>query len=487
MTGEGTTADRRGPLGRGTLARRLTLQLVALVAALAIVLGALSTLVVRQLMVGQIDDQLTAVTERQGRAPGGGPRRSEPPAGINLPGQPIGTVVMIVGPDTDPAAGVLTEDGIGRVTLTAVEQAVAAAEPGRMASVDLDQLGHYRLTARTTAEGTVLVGLPLERVDTALRNLMILELLLSVGAMLVAGALAQTLVTRGMKPLAELSHTATRVSSTPLHRGEVELSERVPEPRRDPGSEVATLGRSFNQMLDHVGAALGARQRSETRARQFVADASHELRNPLASIRGYAELTRRDRAMMPESSAYALSRVESEAARMSVLVEDLLLLARLDSGPELELTAVDLSQLAVDAISDARAAGPDHQWRVALPAEPVTALGDGPRLHQVVVNLLANARTHTPAGTQVELGLATQDQYAVLTVTDDGPGIDPDVIDTVFERFTRADVARSRTGGNSSTGLGLAIVAAVVEAHHGDVGVTSEPGHTVFTLRLPRS
>ncbi|MDN5726562.1 MAG: ATP-binding protein [Propionibacteriales bacterium] len=485
-----------GPLAPGTLARRLAIQMVALVALLSIVLGVLSTLVVRQLMVGQIDDQLAAATDRQGRASGGGPNRSEPPAGINLPGQPIGTVVMVVPHDEEPAAGVLTDNGVGRVTLVAVNQATATVAPGRTVSVDLDRLGHYRVTSRSTEEGTVLVGLPLNRVDIAIRNLVLLELVLCVAGMIVAGSLAGAMVARGLRPLAELSRTATRVSSTPLHRGEVELSDRVPDPGSHTGNEVATLGRSFNHMLDHVGEALDARQRSETRARQFVADASHELRNPLASIRGYAELTRRDRTAMPPQSAHAMARVESEAARMSGLVEDLLLLARLDSGPALELAEVDLSALAIDAISDARVAGPDHRWQVRLPETPVTAVGDQFRLHQVVVNLLANARTHTPPGTHVELGLAERPEQAgqngstscaVITVTDDGPGIDPAVLGSVFERFTRADVARSRADGSTSTGLGLAIVAAVVEQHHGQVSVDSAPGRTRFTVTLPQT
>jgi two-component system OmpR family sensor kinase len=178
-----------------------------------------------------------------------------------------------------------------------------------------------------------------------------------------------------------------------------------------------------------------------------------------------------------------MERVESQAIRMSSLVEDLLLLARLDSGRPLEREEVDLSLLLVEAIGDAHAAGPDHRWDLALPEEPVVVAGDGPRLHQVVVNLLANARTHTPPGTQVTVTLDVEGDAAVVTVVDDGPGVPSSVLPDIFERFTRADTSRSRTAG--STGLGLSIVAAVVNAHRGQIWVDSVPGHTCFTVRLP--
>jgi two-component system OmpR family sensor kinase len=220
------------------------------------------------------------------------------------------------------------------------------------------------------------------------------------------------------------------------------------------------------------------------RVRQFVADASHELRTPLAAIRGYAELTRRGRDTVPPDIAHALGRVESESARMTTLVDDLLLLARLDSGRPLDRDPVELSRLVVDAVTDAHAAGRDHQWRLELPDEAVTVPGDTARLHQVLANLLANARTHTPHDTIVVTRLSTVDKdWAVITVTDNGPGIPERLQPDIFERFARGDSSRSRAAG--STGLGLAIVSAVVEAHGGTVGVTSRPGQTSFEVRLP--
>ncbi|MGH3970976.1 MAG: sensor histidine kinase, partial [Mycobacterium sp.] len=265
----------------------------------------------------------------------------------------------------------------------------------------------------------------------------------------------------------------------------VELPLRVRESDANPSTEVGQLGSALNQMLDHIAAALSARQASETRVRQFVADASHELRTPLAAIRGYTELAQRmghdggDR----EAVAHAMSRVQSETERMTRLVEDLLLLARLDSGRPLDREPVDLSRVAADAVSDAHVAGPDHQWELDLPDEPVLVAGDGARLHQVMTNLLANARIHTGQGTVVTTRLSTDTTVAVLTVTDNGPGIEEQLQSEIFERFARGDTSRSRKVG--STGLGLAIVSAVLKAHGGSIGVHSAPGRTEFAVRLP--
>jgi two-component system OmpR family sensor kinase len=236
-------------------------------------------------------------------------------------------------------------------------------------------------------------------------------------------------------------------------------------------------------MLDRIAGALAARHASETRVRQFVADASHELRTPLAAIRGYTELAQRKSDQLPADVAHAMNRVESETARMTRLVEDMLLLARLDAGRPLEMENVDLSQLVVDAVSDAHVAGPDHGWSLDLPEEPVTIEGDPARLQQVLVNLLANARTHTPAGTAVTISLSADANATVISIADDGPGIPKTLQPEVFERFARGDSSRSRQAGG--TGLGLAIVAAVVKAHGGTISVDSQPGATVFTVRLP--
>jgi two-component system sensor histidine kinase TrcS len=232
-----------------------------------------------------------------------------------------------------------------------------------------------------------------------------------------------------------------------------------------------------------VERALGDVAASDRRMRQFITDASHELRTPLAAIHGYAELTRQDSAVLPETTEYSLARIEAEAQRMNSLVSDLLLLARLDEGQDLDDAEVDLTDLVVDAVNDAAVSAPDHRWLTRVPDAAVWVRGDRARLHQTVANLLSNARVHTPAGTTVTTGIATAAGEVELTVTDDGPGIDADLLPHLFERFVRADKSRSREAGNF--GLGLSIVASIVEAHRGSIEAESVDGATTFRLRLP--
>jgi two-component system OmpR family sensor kinase len=253
----------------------------------------------------------------------------------------------------------------------------------------------------------------------------------------------------------------------------------APLPDTDPRTEVGRVGTALNHMLGHIEDALTRRHASEERLRHFAADASHELRTPVANIRGHAELALRHNGPVPTEVRHALERIDSESRRMTRLVDDLLLLARLDAGRPLEHEPVDLTLLILDATEDARAAGPGHHWFLDLPEEPVVT-GDAHRLHQAIGNLLANARTHTPAGTEVTVTLSRQQSTVLVDVSDNGPGIPGTLQTDVFGRFVRADHARSR-----STGLGLAIVHAVITAHGGTATVTSGPGHTTFRLTLP--
>jgi two-component system OmpR family sensor kinase len=272
--------------------------------------------------------------------------------------------------------------------------------------------------------------------------------------------------------------------------GEVDLAERVPEADADPRSEVGQVGVALNRMLGHVGAALAARQDSETRLRRFVADASHELRTPLAAIRGYSELAARRAGDLPPEVADLLDRVGSQTERMTALVEDLLLLARLDAGRPLARERVDLTRTVVDAVTDAHVAAPEHRWSLDMPeaddeddGSELDVVGDPERLHQVVSNLLANARTHTPPGTTVSVRLARENGDVHLLVRDDGPGIPTDLLPHVAERFARGETGRARSTG--STGLGLSIVAAVVAEHGGELRIDSVPGDTRFEVVLP--
>jgi two-component system, OmpR family, sensor kinase len=374
---------------------------------------------------------------------------------------------------------------------------------------ELDSLGiKFLFTKVPGPNGTELVtGLPLTTVDATLGRVENTEHLLFGGAVLLAVILGAALVQLSLRPLRRVAATATQVTELPLDSGSVTFPAGVPD--TDPRTEVGQVGAAFNRMLQHVERALGRREASEARLRRFAADASHELRTPLSAIRGYAELALRHQGPVPEDVMHALGRVQSESVRMSVLVDDLLLLARLDAGRPLERAPVDLSRLAIDVTSDARAARGDHQWRLDLPGEPVLVVGDEHRLHQVLANLMSNAGKHTPPGSTVTLALAVGGSdvdpasgpdagivrrgvrpagpRACLSITDDGPGVPPELLPDLFERFTRADTSRARDthAAGKSTGLGLAIVDAVVAAHGGSITVTSRPGQTRFAIFLP--
>lgn len=473
-----------------SLRTRLVVAAVALIAVVATVIGTVTTIALHSYLQGQLDGQLQESAHRAR----GGPIGRDPLTGdsldfVAIPGQPMGTVGAHVEADGTIDSGAKSNDSRSRVLsehlddLSAAQVKALAEVPrdGQPHTATLPGLGDYRI--QSAKDGSLVIGLPLNQVQGTVGTLVVVEICVTAAGLVAAGIAGASMVGFALRPLRRVAATATRVSELPLHQGEVALHERVPAAEADPRTEVGQVGAALNRMLGHVGSALAARQESETRVRRFVADASHELRTPLASIRGYAELTRRGREDVGPDTRHALGRIESEATRMTGLVEDLLLLARLDAGRPLSHASLDLSPLVLDAVSDARAAGRDHRWRLALPDDPVLVRADGPRLHQVLVNLLANARTHTPEGTTVTARVARQGHSVLLQIEDDGPGIPPDTLPHVFERFARGDASRSRAAG--STGLGLAIVRAVVAAHSGEVGVESVPGRTVFTVRLP--
>ncbi len=512
--------------GRWPLRVRLVVAMVALLAAVSGVVGVVSVLALDRFLTDRLDVQLAQALDRSRHAdgqphapdsraqpggvlqqPGGAPQRPDglapspdgdghAPAGPDFllaPGQGQGTVGLLLENGRVTAAGVL--DGTGQTQpLTAYQMAALAAlsTSGRPETVDLGPgLGRYRVLAAAVGDGRVLVtGLPLHDVTATVVRLAVVIAGVALLGLLAAGFAGSLIIRVNLRPLLRMAATASRVAELPLDRGEVALALRVPEADTDPRTEVGQVGAALNRMLGHVARALAARQASEARVRRFVSDASHELRTPLASIRGYAELTRRGGGEAAPVVAHALARVESEAVRMSGLVDDMLLLARLDEGRPLDADPVDLTAMVIDAVSDAHAAAPRHRWALDVPEEPVVVSGDTARLHQVVANLLANARVHTPAGTTVTVSVTADGRegtdtgpMARLRVEDDGPGIPGDLVDDVFERFARGDASRGRSSG--STGLGLAIVNAVVHAHEGRTGVTSIPGHTRFDVHLP--
>jgi two-component system OmpR family sensor kinase len=353
---------------------------------------------------------------------------------------------------------------------------------GQVHEIELPGLGGYRVEAVGLHGDVVVAGLPVRDVDSTVAKLVLWQGLLGLAAVLVAALVGQALVRRQLRPLRRVAATAHQVAALPLASGEVGRTVRVPEPLTDPRTEVGQVGAALNTLLAHVENALDARHRSEQQVRRFVADASHELRTPLATIQGYAELSRRSGDA--SDLARSMGKVESEAQRMARLVEDLLLLARLDAGRPLERRPVDLTKLVLEAVDDARVLGPEHRWVLRLPEEPLVVTGDELRLHQVLTNLLNNARRHTPAGTTVTVTARREPGAVSLDVHDDGPGLPPELSGSAFERFTRGDSSRTRASGGA--GLGLSLVHAITAAHGGTVSVSSRPGDTTFTVRLPR-
>lgn len=340
-----------------------------------------------------------------------------------------------------------------------------------------------------TPEGTPIVlvkAISLDDVESTVHRLIVIETLVGLFVLVLLGGAGYVVVRQSLRPLVEVENTAAAIA-------EGDLSQRVPE--SDPRTEVGRLSRALNGMLAQIESAFRAREASEVaarasedRMRRFVADASHELRTPLTSIRGFAELYRQGAAAEPEDVARVMRRVEDSAAQMGVLVDDLLLLARLDQQRPIERTPVDLVALAADAVHDAQAIAPDRDITLDVAAGEVpVVLGDEVRLRQVLSNLVGNALNHTPGGTPVEVTLAVAPggDEVRLAVRDHGPGLAAQDAGRVFERFYRADASRNRAGGG--TGLGLSIVAALVSAHGGKVGVDTAPGRgATFWVRLPR-
>ncbi|MFG2573656.1 ATP-binding protein [Streptomyces sp. NPDC048481] len=492
-----------------SLRTRLVVVSVTLIAVVCALIGTVTTLVLRDHLYDQLDDSLREAAMRVSGGPVGGPGgkgTAKNGDGSGVPQQRATDIGAFVsqgpGPQKALAAtvvgGSITSGKVGDkrtddndiprmqpedLTDAQTTKLGTVARDGRRHTVEIPGLGAYRVQYIHGNNGDFYVGIPTSDVDGTISTLILVEVSLTFAGLVAATLAGTVMVGVATRPLRKVAATATRVSELPLHSGEVNLSERVPEAETDPHTEVGQVGAALNRMLNHVHGALHARQESETRVRRFVADASHELRTPLASIRGYAELTRRGREEVGPDTRHALGRIESEAGRMTLLVEDLLLLARLDAGRPLRFEQTDLVPLVVDTVSDARAAGREHVWRLDLPDEPALVSADSARLQQVLVNLLANARTHTPPGTTITARVRRRGPWVCVDVQDDGQGIPPELLPHVFERFARGDSSRSRASG--STGLGLAIVQAVATAHGGAVTVDSAPGHTAFTVRLP--
>jgi two-component system, OmpR family, sensor kinase len=491
-----------GPRRPRSLRGRLVALMLLMLAVVGLLVGVTTTAALRTFLIGQLDVSLTGA---QGRVIAGfgpnGPnpddQNSSPAAGstnVDIRGQEVGTLTArIVGGHVMFVRMVEGLQDVDVVATTADEAALTAVAPGAPPTSSSLSIGKYRLVAGRGPDGDVWVtGLPLDTIDQTVGRLMLLEALAFAGALILVGLIATGAIGASLRPLRRVTATAGAVAELPLESGEVDLPYRVDE--GDGTEEVRRLATAFNRMLGHVEGALEQRHASEDQLRRFVADASHELRTPLAGIRGYAELLGRRPEPLPDDVVTAVRRIDGESQRMSRLVDDLLLLARLDAaagtdgGRPLAADTVDLVRVAADAAMDAAVVGDDHRWNLVLPDEAIDVLGDNHRLHQVVANLMANARLHTPGGTTVTVSVDRQSSdWARVIVADDGPGIPADVQARIFDRFVRGDASRATTVGSS--GLGLAIVKAVVDAHGGHVSVLSPPPGqdqgTQFTVLLP--
>ncbi|MCV7280754.1 HAMP domain-containing histidine kinase [Mycolicibacterium flavescens] len=478
-----------------TLRRQLVVGVSAVVMLALVTFGTMSVLSLRSSVLGILDSQLAVSADgfsqsmtkyRTTPAPNG---ELPPPDAMkpltHLIGQAPDNVVALiqngrvvdsaffVDGDAVPAPQEVV-DAIGQMSW-------AATEPS---TVKLAPLGWYRMVGRPGDGNEILVtGVSRAPAWDAMMRETVIVAVMTVLALVITALSTVAIVRFALRPLRRVAATAAEVATLPLDRDHHAITPRVPVGDTDPRTEVGLVGDTLNRLLDHVERALADVAASDRRMRQFITDASHELRTPLAAIHGYAELTRQDSSVLPETTEYSLARIEAETRRMNALVADLLLLARLDEGQDLDRTDVDLGDLVVDAVNDAAVSAPEHRWVADVPDRAIWVRGDRTRLHQTLANLLSNARVHTPAGTTVTTALTTAGADDVeLTVTDDGPGIDPDLLPHLFERFVRADKSRSREAG--SFGLGLSIAASIIEAHGGTIRADSVPGRTTFTITL---
>lgn len=507
-----------------SLRRMIVLTVVAVVFVLAGTIGCLSTWALEASLMDRADIRVQAASQR-----GNTRRHSEsteknvaqqllqtygsdssdynPPAGLDAPGQAAGTLALLRNRQGVVASAYINNEGkYTYLTRDQINTLMAALNSGKTKpfTVYVEGLGTYRvlITRDSVSSDAVLTGVSLADDEALIGRQMMIEVLLVGSGVVLAAVVCFGLVSRFLQPLRRVAATARQVATQPMDSGEVQIERRVSLADLCSSTEVGEVGTALNTLLDHVNDALEVRQRSETQVRQFVADASHELRTPLAAIRGYTELVRsgREGDQLSEISQQAMDRIASESLRMSELVNDLLLLARLDAGRELEDELVDLAPVLIESVADAQIAGPDHTFELDLSAvfgadedldeQLPLVRGDEQRLRQVLANLLANARLHTPAGTHVWVKLLQEDGLYRIVVADNGPGISPQLRGKLFERFTRADASRNRQGG--STGLGLAICAAIAQAHGGSVQLADSAQYlddaaqgACFVLSLP--
>ena len=516
---------------RPSLAGRLSRALAACVALALIVMVAASTLVMRSWMLGNMDSELHRLSQRAGehldvddapdpevdadddsddddsadagaRAVPQSGGRAPRPGGPVVPGGPKGPgfggsgiaegTLQYVSEDGEAAGAVVSNFSVTYLDEPALAILAAVPTDGAPRTVRLKDLGTFRATSQVVGDKTVLVGVQMDSVDDVVLMLVAVELGLSLVVAIAAGFAGRAWVRRELRPLGVVRAAAADIASRDLADDAEDLT-RVGEEATSGPVEVADVAGALNSMIDAVEDGMERRARSEAKLRQFVADASHELRTPLASVQGYAQLARRD--IDEASRTQALERISSEGARMASLVEEMLTLARLDGNRALKRDNVDVIPLILDALSDAHVVAPDHAWELGE-ASDIQVLGDEAALRQILTNLLANARVHTPAGTRVTVSLSRAPQgvepakgapassMVRIRVADDGPGIPAEIRDRVFDRFVRGDSSRTRDGRGSS-GLGMSIVESLARAMGGSVRLADADKGTVIDVTLP--
>jgi two-component system OmpR family sensor kinase len=482
---------------RLSLRARLILGVIVLAAAGLVVAGAVTYSSLRSFLIDRTDSSLEAAHVAAERALFGPPRGQRGPPGDDDHREGAPPIDLLTAAVRGDYVEVRRLDGTVVVSgLTPQFSGSKRPSPPRLpekidipqrASAGGDRVAHFTVPAKSgggryrvrasiepqAPDSILIVAAPLGSVDSTLHRLLLVELLVTAAVLGGLGLLGLWVVRLGLRPLAEIENTASKIAGG-------DLAQRVEH--ADERTEVGRLGLALNAMLAQIESSFRAQEESEAKLRRFVADASHELRTPLAAVRAYAELFSRGAVERPDDLARAMSGIGRESERMSLLVEDLLLLAHLDEGRPLEREPVALDAVVAEAVETAQTVEPERP--IELQLEPATVLGDRVRLRQVVDNLLANVRSHTPAGTPVRVAVSRLDGTAQLAVADEGPGLDGEELAHVFERFYRADASRARASGG--IGLGLSIVAAVAKAHGGRVSAESEPGNgATFLVELP--
>ena len=467
----------RTPLSLWSLRNRLILAAVVLTALAISASDFAANTALRSYLISQVDQQLLDISggsltrldragiEEESSEENESPFREFRP----LRGVPTSASVTLLDVDGNligRVGGDLSKEQIAVVGMSVAEVQKKGSEPFTIKGEDGQPDVRAVAQVLPTGLGSVIVANSLAEVDRTLNRLGFFFFILGLLALLAIALVSRWIIAISLKPLEAVEETAEAIAAG-------DLSARLPAAK--PDTEVGRLTTSLNTMLGRIEESFAARVSSESKLRRFVADASHELRTPLTAIRGFAELHRQGAVVGEEKTKELVGRIEKESIRMSSLVEDLLLLARLDQSREMAQDPVDLNLLLTEAVASAKAAGPNHPIEVSLPSAEVFVLGDSQRIHQVVANLLANARTHTPDGSQIKVSLEQGVAETIISVSDNGPGLSESDQERIFERFFRADPSRARTSGEGS-GLGLSIVDAVMKAHGGYVSVQSKLG-----------